>query len=167
MHYFIIQQDQGIATAPKIKGFQRDLLHQNQLAEKINILYIENAKRIDFIDFIDTPLLLLADDFKHILRRYCPNLEFKSVVLCNFDTQEQEIYWNVELPEVNCLSPKTEYYPDGTLKKLVIDNSRAKEYSMFQITNKIKRYYIVRLELAESILRRNIGGFILKELEEE
>lgn len=167
MHYYLIKQDRRITTAPIIKNYSSGLYSETKLKGKTNILYIKNDKAIDFIDFIDAPLLLISDSFKNILEKYSPSLEYKAVVLTEPERGIQQVYWNVELPVVECLSPKTEYYLNGLIKRIVVKRQLAGDFSMFQIINKIEKYYIIKLELAESVLRRGMGGFILEELEEE
>jgi hypothetical protein len=167
MHYFIIRQDKSLTTAPKIISYKSSLFNKRNLTDKISIMYVQKNNTIDFVDFIDEPLLLVSDSFKEILKKYSPSFEYKAVVLTEPEKQVQQVYWNVELPEVKCLSPKTEYYPNGLIKKMVIDVRQAEGYSMFKINNKIETYCIIRLELAESILRRGMWGFVLDEPEEE
>lgn len=167
MHYFVIRQDRSITTAPILKNCRSGLYNESMPKDKTNIIYIKNNKEIDFIDFIDEPMLLISDGFKNILEKYSPSLEYKAVVLTETDKRIQQVYWNVELPILECLSPKTEYYLNGTTKRIVIKRQLAGDYIMFRIINKIETYYIIRLELAESILRRSMGGFVLEELEEE
>jgi len=167
MHYYVIRQDRSITAAPKILNYSSGLYSETKLKGKANILYVKNNKTIDFVDFIDEPLVLISDGFKNIMEKYSPSLEYKAVVLTEPERGIQKVYWNAELPVIDCLSPKTEYHLNGLIKKVVIKRKLAGDCSMFQIVNKIEKYCIIRLELAESVLRRGMGGFILEELEEE
>jgi len=69
--------------------------------------------------------------------------------------------------ESKCLSPLTTFKSDGTFDKIVIDSNEADGLAIFRLQNKLWNTYVVRLDMAESLLRRSLTGFSLDELEHE
>ncbi len=105
---------------------------------------------------------------KDIIKVYNKNLEFKATTLTDVVKQSQEVYWFFEPPIAECLGVKTEYLKDNlTIKTPVIDVGKTEDLSFFQIKKGIQRINVIRLDLAESILRRGLYGFSLIELETE
>ena len=65
------------------------------------------------------------------------------------------------------LSEKTEFYPNGSVKRLVLDSGRVGEHHVFWLNDRRFRNPFVSLEIVESLLRRNVIGIIFREVEVE
>ncbi len=168
MKYYRIVQDINIEDIPVIKDITTNPIERMKLEEKANILYVQNTdKEVEYIDYIDRPLLLVSDKMKDILKTYNKKLDFKATTLTNMAKQSQEVYWFFEPPIVECLGEKTEYLKDNSIKTPVIDISKTEDLSFFQLKNGIQRINVIRLDLAESILRRRLYGFSLIGIETE
>lgn len=164
--YYQIEQDRNIANLPQI-NYLNNYIHKNIPTDTGIQLYVEGKNEIEYPDLIERPLFLVSDEFKKVFRIYQKEYTYHAVVLTERIRQSQKVYWHVELPERDCLSDKTEYYKNSTFKKIVIDEEKAEESSFFKITNYMHTFYIVRLDFAESLLRRGINGFSLKGIEHE
>ncbi len=82
MKYYKIVQDINIEDTPVIKDVTTNPTERMKLIEKANILYVQNTdKEIEYIDYIDRPLLLVSDKMKDILKVYNKELEFKATTL--------------------------------------------------------------------------------------
>ena len=77
---------------------------------------------------------------------------------------EAEVYYLPLLKFINCLSEESEIV-GNTIKRCVIKKDIIKEEKIFRIGDVNKRYIVVRLDLAESILRRKTRGIKLEKIE--
>ncbi len=79
-----------------------------------------------------------------------PDLPCSCVLLTDQKERQQHTYWIFELECMECLADNTVYYPDGTFKKILLDKE------------KIGKKAVFRVDVAESILRRNMLGIKLE-----
>ncbi|MEB2280715.1 serine protease [Lysinibacillus xylanilyticus] len=174
MNYFILSQDERISNAVEPVGLSKIIKKELLTVERMEELEeldrqfpVLDKSENDYIDFIEKPIALLADPVKQLVEKYEPRLPFKPVVLVDMPKLKQTLYWLSIPPKVACLSAQTEFHLDGTLKKLVIDETLAGPYTFFQIEGIKEDYIIVNIELAESILRRSFRGIRLRKVQTE
>ncbi|WP_042473912.1 hypothetical protein [Bacillus ndiopicus] len=174
MNYFILRQDHRIIQAVEPIGITKVLKKELLTIERIEEIELLNRqfpiatkKKTDYIDFIERPIALFSDTLKQLIEKYDTSLLWKSVVLADIPNVKQTLYWLAILPKIACLSPKTEFHLDGTLKKLIIDEEKAKPYSIFQIEGIYETFIFINIELAESILRRRFQGIQLEKVQTE
>jgi hypothetical protein len=151
-----------MANMPKIISSAND--PPNKAAD-ISVFCVKEAKNVNYPDFIESPLHAFSDEFKSVIEIYNQKREYKAVVLVEEEKQVSRLYWRIELPDIQCLDESSEYYPDKTIKKIVINSAATRGESIFKIKNKLRTIYVTRLELLESALRRNICSFDTEELE--
>lgn len=174
MNYFILSQDERISNAVEPVGIaqviKKELLtldRMDELEELERQFPVLEKNDMLYIDFIEKPIALLSDAVKQLVEKYNPSMPFKAVVLMDMPKLMQTLYWLVIPPKVPCLSTQTEFRLDGTLKKLVLDEDKAAPYSFFQIEGIKENYIVVNIELAESILRRDLRGIRLQKIQTE
>ncbi|HEX2954961.1 MAG TPA: DUF1629 domain-containing protein [Bacillota bacterium] len=172
MEYFILEQDQRVADAvlptnveiPR-RAFKRlEAEEQDDLAIQY---YVKDNPQIAYIDFIERPVPLVTDAVKQIMEKYDPKLFLKPVVLADPKRMRQELYWLVLPKMLDCLSKKSEFNKNGTLKRLVIDEEKVGGTMIFRIHGTLEEQIIINLYVAESMLRRGFTGFWLKRVEIE
>lgn len=172
MNYFILTQDERIPNVVEPVGIartiQKELLATEHLAElealDRQFPVLEKAEK-DYIDFIEKPIPLLSNSLKRLLQKYAPKMPMKSVVLVDQKQMSQELYWLMIPPAIACLSSQTEYHPDGTVKKLVIEESLAASHSVFKIEGLRETHIVINVALAESLLRRDFRGIRLRKIQ--
>lgn len=166
--YFRLIQHEKV-TPPELY-YKKEYVKGKELEEKFMQIYVkdDDNKSIEYPDIIERPLFLVSEALKKVVKIYNKDLEVHAVVLTGArDTNSQEIYWHLKPPIINhCLSDKSEYARE-ILKKPVINRAKTENLNFFRITNLLQTLYIVRLDLAESIIRRGLVGFKLEGLEEE
>jgi len=164
--YFRIREDETIIDKPIFLDFRRTILKSESVENEENILYVKSTGKS--IDYMDKTLLLVSDEFKEVSKIYHEDYIYKIVILQEEGKASQRIYWNIEMPdESKCLTPSTTFKKDGTLDKIVINEKEVEGLAMFRLKNRLQNSYIIRLDMAESLLRRSLVGFILEELEHE
>jgi len=151
---------------PKI-DFVNTIANPKSLGDQANVLRMQTNTDTVYPDFLEKPLLLTSDKFKTVAKLYNPDYIYRSVVLTDKNKDEHKLYWNIEMPEIECVSPKSTYNHDGTLKNIVVDESATKGKCLIRIKNRRWSIYIIRLNMAESLLYRSLFGFNLAPLSHE
>ncbi|MGG4143925.1 hypothetical protein ABEW34_12395 [Paenibacillus algorifonticola] len=167
---FIMTQDQRVADA--IRPMDSEGVLAEALAgpkggasffkpdgsQSIAPLRLMQQKRVVAVDFIQKPAPLVSDIVKEVLAKYAPRALFRSVVLVDPGSGIQASYWLLERPLVHCLAAQTEFFPDGTCKRLVVDPSKAGKHPFLKIGGLREDVTLVQLGVAESLLRREVAG---------
>lgn len=102
------------------------------------------------------PTFLICDELKRLFTLYLPELQAKIVKLFagEQDSYESCLYWLAYFPVVDCLHTSAEWYPDGSIKQIILDNNFLPQEPIFRLGGMLEYRVIVELSVAESILRR-------------
>lgn len=172
MEYFIISQDIAIPDPVQpvgiLKVIDRDLIKPENI-QKMDELAVqfeikENSRAV-YVDFIESPVPLVSDRLKEILSRYEERIFFKPVLLADIRNTRQDVYWLLVPDSIECLSDKSEFNKNGTIKNLVLDERKVRFRKVFKVKGILENLIIIRLDVAESLLRREFTGIKLKKAE--
>lgn len=170
MKYFEMTLDNAVfPNAPRIinwYGVQDVELIKWETYHKLKnrqIYMIEPSEQRIFTDIITFPFLLVSDLMKDTIKMYPDEVVFKETILMDTEHQVEKSYYLPIMQENKeiTLSYRGESAPPVKDAK-VPEWSRDK--NIFWILDKQKRHTIISLDLAESLLRRNIIGMQLKEV---
>ncbi len=171
MKYFLIKADPIYATAPDIRNWfgvfeKRDVhVERHQKMKDRFVLKIEPGKNTVFTDLISMPVLMVTEKLRDVIRLYERTTPFKEVVLLDYSRGISKLYYLPILQEIECLSEKSERMPNCYgIVKAVLDLNKVGEHSIFKIGGVFDDYYVVRLDVAESFLRRGAVGISLTEV---
>ncbi|MCR8979565.1 serine protease [Brevibacillus laterosporus] len=174
MSYFILSQDNRILDAVEPAGLTSLLTKEMLTEETVHLLDelvlqvpIQQREHVTYVDFIQRPFPLLSDRLKQLVVKYVPKMLCKAVVLADREQMRQDLYWVFVPPRIDCLSDKTEFYQDNTMKRLILDQNKIGRRSFFRINGIREEHLVVNLGLAESILRRDFTGIQLQKVELE
>jgi len=116
-------------------------------------------------DYVETPMPLVSDALKKLLIMYDSKLETTPLYFNDLKRGKQYLYWKVEIPVANrCIAERETIRRDGLITDLVIDEKMAKYLNVFSVKDNQKMIWIINLVVAESLLRRGLCGFRLKEV---
>jgi hypothetical protein len=168
MDYFIMSQDETVldavqpaGTASQIRKEPFGRLDPKRLDNQPVQFYIKEAAHPQYIDFIEHPLPLVTDNVKQLLEKYQVNIVFKPVFLADLKRMRQDVYWLIVPPDIDCLAAQSIFNPDRTVKQLALDSQKLRRSRVFTIKGIIENYIIIRLDVAESLLRRGYIGIKL------
>jgi hypothetical protein len=174
MDYFLLKQDEGYKDVPILMDvFNKiDIRNISLLkAHKIEDIIVFNVKCTDttkFIDILDRDLFLISKEMKKIIEKFDPGIIFKTIPLVDLRYERQENYYMPIFQEIICLSEKAELNLSRTVvKKIVLDKEKIKGKKIFKIKESDKTLVVVRLDVAESLLRREFKGMCLEILDIE
>jgi len=174
MDYFLLKQDEEYTNAPVLMDvFNKiDIRNINLLKDhKIEDVVIFNVKCTDeteFLDVLDRDLFLISEEMKKIMGKYDPGILFKTIPLVDLAHERQENYYVPIVEDLECLSENAELNLNKTvIKKIILSKEKIKNKKIFKIKESSKTLVVVRLDVAESLLRREFKGICLRRLEVE
>lgn len=133
--------------------------------EEDNCFFIKSNDNIDYLDVLDTQIFLVSKELRRILEKYNKNTIFKRFVLIDFENKIQNTYYLPIFEEIEALSEKSEFNLNKTIvKKIVLDEKKIKNKKLYKIKESDKTLIVVRLDAAESLLRRDFKGIYLERL---
>lgn len=173
MRFFTIEQDRTIQDIIQFRDFD--------IAGPRHIFYKEDAEDIDTSatlylapktgetapDYIQFPVHMVSDTVKKVLDMYEDDMVFRSIVLTSKENDTLRVYHHLLLERLDVFSEQTEFYPNGSIKRLVLDAKKIGEHKVFMLNDKRFTNPYVSLEVVESLLRRGVIGIIWKEVEVE
>lgn len=160
--YFILETSRKIKRPLNILGLphQYKNIINKQDFECINyavVAYFNGAEQEDASAVLESPAYLLIDELKQLFSLYMPSFQAKAIQLfaVEMDRHDNYMYWLPYFEPVNCLHQMAERYPNGMLKKTVLDAAQIPPIPFFRIDDILEFKVVITLPLAESILRRS------------
>lgn len=173
MRYFFITQDKTLPCAIQYRDFDINgprHVFSRQEAEKLNddvVLYLAGNGLEACWDFLQCPVIMFSERFMEILDAYEQDLFFQEVVLIHKENSLQYRYVHTLMDEIDAVGEGTQYYPNGTVERLVLDGRKVGTHNLFTLSGNHRKDPVVSLALAESLLRRNPVGICFEEVEVE
>ncbi|MBI6871348.1 hypothetical protein [Clostridium aciditolerans] len=174
MDYFLLKQDERYTNTPRlIDVFKKINIKNLNLSnahkiEDITIFEINAGDNCEFLDILDSQLFLISEGMKKIIEKYDRDILFKSLSLIDSLHDIQENYFLPIFEEGESLSDNAELNLDKTVvKKIVLDKEKIQGKKIFKIKESLKPLIVVRLDVAESLLRRDFKGIKLERLQVE
>jgi len=172
MIYFTMHQDDRILAAPnltltkkEVEELQQFPTPENLLISKIVYVKSKLMNKIDYPDFIEAPILLISEKLKSLMAKYQKNIWMRTIVLIDEKTNHQNIYYTIYPPRISCTS-KQSVYDFSKLKEFILNEDRV-GYNRIFVPEGLEQRLVVRLDVAESILRRKLNGIIFEEVKNE
>lgn len=174
MDYFLLKQDERYTNTPRIIDLFKKIDTRN-----INLLKAHNIEDIivfnvtaddncEFLDVLDSQVFLISDDMKKIIEKYDRDILFKRLPLIDKKNSRQKNYSLPIFNEIEALSDKSEFNLNKTVvKKIILDKEKIQGKKIFKIKESSKPLIVIRLDVAESLLRRNFKGIKLERLQVE
>lgn len=161
MKFYVLKQDRNLENAIKIEGFNNSekmtLLKadEEKYKDSTNIPVSGNENSI-YPDLIQAPVLLISDELHKLFKLYENTIVYKIAVFSDLKRNKQKVY-RLVLPElVEALSDKAVFFKNGWIDKIVLDAGKICDYNIFQIKAGVDYYFIVSLDVVESMLKRGL-----------
>ncbi|WCF06587.1 serine protease [Paenibacillus thiaminolyticus] len=172
MSYFAIAQDPRITDAVHLLGATqiiKKILEQDIIGKRNEILHfdVKPNPRNEYIDYIESRLPIVSNRLAQLWLKYDPNLFFKPALLLDQTVMRQEMYWLLIPDPIDCVASASAFHKNGTVKHLVLDRQKIGNCKLFKVAGLIETIIVIRLDVAESMLRRGFTGFKLCKVEME
>ncbi|MCL1873566.1 MAG: pentapeptide repeat-containing protein [Clostridiales bacterium] len=142
MHYYTMEPA-GALLLPAAAG-----------GENTELVLVSDFKHFNDIDY-DARSELISERLKLLMEQYLPEYDFEPVVFYDKEKDKQTIYWRFQPPLYEDFH--TTYRSDGIVKSISFPINDAP--IVFTVRSpKAVRSIVVRMAVAESILRRSILG---------
>lgn len=171
MRYFFITQDVSLPCAIQYRDFDItggrhvfSIEDTSQLNDAVALYLAGSGQEVRW-DFLQRPVTMFSQQFQDILDAYEPWLAFQNVILIHKENALQYRYVHTLMEQIDAASSQTEYYPNGAMKRLVLDSKKIGKHNLFLLKGSQRKDPIVSLALAESLLRRNPIGICFEEIE--
>lgn len=169
MDYFLLKQDERYTDVPLLLDVYKKIdtrdIHPTRaykIADPL-IFHVKAGEESSYLDIMDRQLLLLSDKLKRVVEAYEPDTLFKLVVLIDLSRHRQNNYYLPILEEVEAVSPRSEFNLDkSVIKRLVLLEEKLRGKKIVRLKESEKPLIVVRLDVAESILRRDLTGIRLE-----
>ncbi|MGN0161106.1 MAG: imm11 family protein [Lachnospiraceae bacterium] len=166
MKYFVLREDKEITNPIVIEkidnGTYMDGASGKEFmkAPKMIVSYYQNSQEIEKPDVLYSPAFLVSEPLRKLLLSYDSKIRFKGIRCYPRAVEDPEalLYWWPYLKKIDCMSKETEKYPTGFVKKLVIEEKKIQNVPIFMVGGLLETVIVVSMELAESMLRRNMWG---------
>lgn len=171
MRYFFITQDKNLPGSIQYRDFDVNgsrHVFSKEDSEQLNsvvAMYLTGDGKEARWDFLQHPVTMFEARFRDILDAYEPGLFFQDVVLIHKENSLQYRYVHTLMDQLDVVGSQTEYYPNGTVKHLVLDREKIGRHNLFLLKGNLRKDPIVSLPLAESLLRRKPIGICFEEVE--
>lgn len=173
MSYFLLKQDPTFTDAPTIINWYGKINEKNisigksHLLERRILLNVMPNKNLVFPPVLTNPFFLFTREIKKSVDLYEKRLAYKEIVLLDSENMKTEHYYMPILPKVDCLSEQSTFNLDHSiLLKAVIVKENIPPNAIFLLEGVGNRHIVIRLDLAESILRKSFLGIHLIPIEE-
>lgn len=173
MKYFLIKTDEKNKIPYNInknRGIDIRLLTR-EMAHKIPFL---NVVRMDFPkegflpDILSSPCILLTNICMEVVSMYDPDIPFKVVKAVDKKRGVNKTYFLPILEEIDCMSQQTQFHVMGKrVIHFVLDEEKVGAKAVFKAKGWDEPGMIARLDVVESILRREAKGMMMEEIEQE
>ena len=155
MRYFFITQDKNLPGSIQYRDFDingsRHVFSKEDSSQLDSVvaLYLAGDGNEARWDFLQHPVTMFSRRFRNILDAYEPGLFFQEVVLIHKESSRQYRYVHTLMDQLDAVGSQTEYYPNGTVKRLVLDSGKIGQHNLFLLKGNQRKDPIVSLPLAE------------------
>lgn len=172
MKYYMLELDKSNQNLPQIVDWYSRIDEKNMIPERYQHIPLRTMMKMkanastDFKSLIVKPFLLLNGEAKELLSKFEPNMQYKEIVLVNQPNHLMNQYFFPLLEMVDCLTSDSERNMDHSiLINGKLHKSKLEDQAIFMLAGLKNRHIVIRMDLVEALLRRNIYGYQLKELE--
>ena len=173
MDYFWIKVEKTYMHTPVITNLNdivnrraaMSLENASNIAD-INVGFARSQRPLDYVDVLDRQLFLVSEEVKKVFSIYERSLQFKTVCILNNLDGSSCNYYAPLFVKVDCLPDEYKAVRNrNKLENLIIKVGAAEDHSVFKIAGIDTDIIIIRLDVAESLLRRNIRKLTLERVQ--
>ena len=163
MEYYIMGLDRRIQNAFVLKKFPDGgaVEYNTFYADKVRehtVLYTEATDHSSYPDVLEEPLYMVSQKVREVIELYDETAIYKKVSMVNMPRKKRSEYNVLLVDRIDCLHEDAEFYPDKSIKNLVLDRKKIGDRVIFKVKGIGPAYMIVSLDIVESLLRRNCYG---------
>lgn len=168
MKYFIIEKERGYYSSPQFKSWHQDIdflpESRHYKLERRRAFFIKEDEFLFWTDIMISPVFLISEKIKEVVKLYDKKLKMKQIILIEAKESEMGVYYLPIFNGVDCLAEESNIESRKIEEKIILKKEKIKEKPIFKVGGVKERYIVVRMDLVESILKRDIRGINLIEV---
>jgi hypothetical protein len=158
VEYYVLKRDERLGTLEAKFSYSEALRQGYEQAASYEIISVEGQGRREYGCILTHPMLLISEEVRKVLLHFEQGLECKTVGVFDQEIQSQIQYYMPKLPqvkgEIQSNKPFVYSVPTGALESL----------PFFQLEVYRNVQFIVRLDVAEKVLREGLYGVSLEKI---
>lgn len=170
MKYFILSEQAENNPIPDIKNWFGKINSKNNSEhfdfEKRWILLDSMIKEESiYMDILTFPCIFVSEKVMKVFCMYRSGIKATKAILLDSDSKNSLFYYLPELPKYELLSKESTF--DKTKSRLLkgfLDKDKIQDIPFFILGEISKATLVIREDVAESLIRRNVRGIQLQEL---
>ncbi|MDE7477110.1 MAG: hypothetical protein K2M91_04020 [Lachnospiraceae bacterium] len=172
--YFALQDTPELKYAPRLKNVFgkfdiRDIQLETypKLPER-QVFFVEPSEKNIFTDIILSPFLLITPTVLDVIKMYKELCFYREVFLIDQLQRKSQLYFLPVFNETKKLQVVGKEYDNGTCISKPAERQGEKVFvdkNIFWVSDSLKRHTIISMDFAESLIRREVFGLGLKEVE--
>jgi len=173
MKFFVLIDSPDLKYSPKLTEWHKRIDVRNiridkypKLAEQ-ELFIIKSEEKVIFTDIILFPFLLVTPMVKDVIEMYGDTCFFRKIILLDQVHQKSELYYLPILDETDKIQLALKNYDENgqsSNTKTFTNNSFTINKNIFWVRDSMKKHTVISLDLAESLLRRNVVGLGIQEV---
>lgn len=164
--YHVIEYDRRLPVNGGSLQWPERMLQGYEYAADEEIVYVKQGQLFAFPCILEhSPLLLLGEELSKVILKAAPDTARKRVVVMNLEQQRHSFYDWVNLPKAICTIPERALIQGGQIMGLTADLRGLEEAPIFSISYSPAQLVIVRLDIAEGLLRAGIYGLTVRPIQ--
>lgn len=157
MDYFIMKTDRRLRRLPQVQ-LPGEFSAVGVMETSIIYVREDSGLWVEYADYLEKPVPLIADRFQKILQKYQQDLAFRRVIFIEKEAGKQTPYCMMSPKKIVCADREASQYDSrGNVQDFVLNLEKAGSEKIF-LAEDYGRQLVVRLDVAESILRRESNG---------
>ena len=170
--YYLIRTDSLCHQIPRITDWNKVIREEfinKELCHKLDDVAIVYVEKVDsgliYPDVLDTNAFMLSELAYSVLKIYERSTVVKQVCLLEEGTRTINKYYLPILKDADCLSEESIFIRGRQIDKGILIKEQIPDLAIFRLEGDIDgRNVVVRLDFAESLLKRGAKAVVLKEL---
>lgn len=172
--YFELQETPELKYAPRIGSLFGKFDIRNIRLDKYHLLperqvfFIGPSEQGIFTDIILSPFLMISPMVLEVIRMYREVCFCREVILVNQQQRRSQLYFLPVFDETGELQAVGKEYSHGTCMSRPAGQQGecvTVDKNIFWIRDSFRRHTIISLDMAESLIRRDVFGLGLREVE--
>lgn len=167
LEYFILEQDRRLGSLDGMITFSEQMKQGYEFAKDEEVVFVNSSKALEYGCILEKPDLLVSDEVYQILNRYERGLAHKKVIVIDMARNGQIHYYFPKFTEVPCSnqeSVKKNAEDTEKIDHFTVDEKLIEGLSMFKLKFFRKSYLVVRLDVAEGMLRTSLYGLNVRRI---
>ncbi|KFN10350.1 hypothetical protein GNQ08_05395 [Paenibacillus macerans] len=164
MEYYVVSHDSRLDAMGGNILFPERVLSGFAAAEDYEMAFVRKGRKLEYRSVIELPVFLVSAQVREILSQYEPNLAYKTLVVTDQTTYTQVYFCLIDVPKVDCISQTHSVIERGMVREAVLEEEKISGLRMFWAAGLPFPGLIVRLDVAEALLRHNLYGLNLRRI---